>query len=808
MKLNNDLKNAVRSLIKAPGFTFTAALTLALGIGANTAIFSVINDVLLRELPYPEPDRLVMLWEHNTRRDRPMNVVSPANFQDWRERSKTFEAMSAFFDRSFTLTGTGDPEELRATAVTANFFGLLGAQPEIGRLFSPEDEKPESGLSVVMSHQYWKDRFASDPNVVGRALTLSGNPATVIGVLPPGFGFYVKEASFNGTPPSIWVQARFDAASRVRRGRYIASVGRLKDSATFDQARAELKTIASGLAEQYADFNKDWTVNLVPLRAQLTGEIRPVLLMVFGAVGLTLFIACANVANLQLVRASARAREFTVRAAIGASRNRLVRFLLAENLVLALFGGALGLAFGSWGMSALHSLMPPDVLHGDRLGLDPRVLLFTLTVSVVAGLLFGLIPALVASNPHLAEALKEGSRGVTSARGRRIRQGFVTAQVALAVVVLVGAGLLVRSFNKLVAADIGFESRNLLTARVSLPSAVYNEPVKIRTFYDQLIARVKGVPGVLAVSGNVFAPFSGPGSATGFNIVGREAPAGQLPVTDVRIVAADYFSTLQIPLLHGRDFLAEEHAQARGVVIINEALARKHFGDRNPIGEKLMINMKDPIVPSVVVGVVGDIRHQSLDTAAREMVYWPHAELPIASMTLLIRTTQGPLQIAPSLQREVWALDRNLPVSEPRTMEQLMAGTVVRARFATLLFGLFATLALVLSALGIYGVASYKVALETRDIGVRMALGANRGQVLREILVGGGMLAAVGVGIGVAGAFALTRLMTSQLYEVSSTDPTTFIAVSVLLMLIATLACLPAALRAAGVDPMTALRDE
>jgi putative ABC transport system permease protein len=806
--MQTDFKNAVRSLSKAPGFTLAAALTLGLGIGANTAIFSVINDVLLRDLPYPEPDRLVMLWEHNTRRDQPMNVVSPANFQDWRDRSASFEGMGAFFDRSFTLTGIGDPEEVRATAMTASMFTLLGGQAQLGRVLSAEDEKPESPLSVVLSHSYWQERFGGDRAVIGKTLTLSGNPANVVGVMPKDFGFYVKEASFNDAPPRFWVQARFDAASRVRRGRFIAGLGRLKNGVTLEQARAEMKTIASTLEQQYVDFNKDWTVNLVSLPEQFAGEIRPVLLVVFGAVCLTLFIACANVVNLQLVRASARTREFTVRAALGAPRGRLVRGLLAENLLLALIGGALGLGLGQAAMTGLHGLMPPGLLPGEPLGLDLRVLLFTLAISVGTGLLFGLIPALAGSNPHLSEALKEGGRGVTSARGRTIRQGFVTAQVALALIVLVGAGLLVRSFDRLVSADIGFDGRNLLTARVTLPGATYNEPAKVRAFFDQLLLRVGALPGVTASSGNVFAPFAGPGAATAFNIIGREAPKGQLPVTDVRIVAPNYFKTMGIPLRQGRDFLAEEHAEARHVVVINEALARAHFAGRNPIGEKLAIQMGDPMIPSVVVGVVGDIRHRSLDTASREMVYWPHAELPIASMTLLIRTTQTPLQIAPSLQREVWALDRNLPVSEPRSMEELMAGTVARARFATLLFALFATLALVLSALGIYGVVSYKVALETRDIGVRMALGANRSQVLRGILGDGGRLAALGVTAGLVAAYGSARLLSSQLYEVSATDPATFIVVPAFLLVMATIACLPAALRAASVDPISALRNE
>jgi putative ABC transport system permease protein len=588
----------------------------------------------------------------------------------------------------------------------------------------------------------------------------------------------------------------------------MAGLGRLKPEVTLDQARAEMKGIGFALEQQYPAFNKGWNVSVVPLREQITGEIRPALLLVFGAVALTLLIACANVVNLQLVRASARAREFTVRAALGASRGRLVRVLLAENLVLALIGGLLGLFLGRFGLTAVQGLMPKDLLPNDFIGLDSRVLGFTLTVSVATGVAFGLIPALAASNPHLTEALKEGSRGGTSGRGRKIRQLFVTAQVAITLTVLIGSGLLIRSFEALVSTNPGFDSHNLLTARVILPSSRYGDEAKILGFYARLIERVKGLPGVVAATGNVFAPFQGPGSATSFEIVGRPAPEGMAPVTDVRAVAADYFETLHIPLVEGRTFSPEELAQKRGVVVINQTLARKHFPGRSPLGEKLVINMRESGAPSTIIGVVADIRHERLDNPGREMTYWPHAELPIGQMTVLVRTQNDPLLLAPSLQREVWALDRNLPVSEPRTMDQLMSGTVVRARFATFLFGLFGTLALALSALGIYAVVSYKVALETRDIGVRMALGADRRQVLAEVFANGGRLAAAGVGIGLLASFGLTRLLTSQLYEVSATDPLTFMVVPVLLLLMGMLSCWPAARRAARVDPIEALREE
>ncbi len=806
--MSHDLTHAFTSLRKSPGYASAAAATLALGIGANTAIFSVVNDVLLRDLPYAEPDRLVMLWERSAERGSLTNVVSPANFLDWRERSTSFSSIAGFFDRGFTLTGEGEPHDLNATGVTPNLFAILGAHAQLGRTLSDEDEKPGSPMSVVLSDKFWRAQFDRDPGVIGRKLTLSGRAANIVGVMPADFGFYVKEASFNRTPPAFWVQARFDASDRVRRGRYMAALGQLKPGVTLAQARAEMATIATALEDQNIEFNKGWSVNVVPLREQITGEIRPVLLLVFGAVALTLFIACANVVNLQLVRASARAREFTVRAAIGASRSRLIRFLLMENIVLALVGGGLGLILGRAGLAAVQRLMPPDLLPVDYIGLDGRVLAFTLSVSLLTGILFGLIPALVASNPHLAEALKDGTRGGTSARGRRVRQGFVTAQVAVALMVLIGSALLVRSFDRLVSTHPGFDTANLLTARIALPGSSYPEDTKIQAFYEQLITRVKSLPGVEAVTGNVFAPFSGPGAATGFDIVGRPAAVGQGPVTDVRVVAADYFSTLRISLVEGRLFTPEEQAQKRGVVIINETLARKHFPGSSPIGEKIVIDMREPNTASEVIGVVGDIRHERLDQAPREMVYWPHSELPIGMMTILIRTKNDPQQMAPSLQREVWALDRSLPVAEPRTMEQLMAGTVVRARFATLLFGLFAALALVLAALGIYAVASYKVALETRDIGVRMALGANRRRVVSEVLANGGRLAAMGVAAGVAAALGLTRLLSSQLYEVTATDPLTFVTAPAFLMVIAVLACWPAARRAASVEPMAALRAE
>ena len=803
-----DIRNAIASLSRAPGFVMAAAFTLALGIGANTAIFSVVNDVLLRDLPYAEPDRLVMIWEERQARSFQNNVISPANFLDWRDRSQSFEGMAGFSDRTYTVTGAGDPEEVPAAAATTNFFSLLGARPLVGRLHGPQDESPEAPLAVVLTHAHWKERYGADPSVIGRSLTLNTFPATIVGVLPEGFNFYVKEASFNRSKAKFWVQSRFDAQSRVRRGRYMAAVGLLKRGVALEAAQAEMSTIAASLATEHPGFNREWGVRLVPVREQVTGEIRPVLLLLFGAVALVLFIACANVANLQLVRATARAREFTMRAALGASRGRLVRLLLVENLLLALAGGALGFVLGGWGLSGLLRVVPADLLPAQTIGLDLRVFSFALAISAVTGLLFGLIPALISSNPRLAEALKDGARG-SSGRGRGLRQTFVAAQVALAIVVLIGAGLLVRSFDRLVSSDVGFDSKNLLAARINLPGAMYDEPGKILAFYDAVLGKIRAMPGVTAVTGNTAPPFGGPGPATSFEVQGVKVPEGQEPVTDVRIVISDYFKTLRIPIVQGRDFTPEEFATKRDVVIINETLARKHFPGRNPIGERLIIHMRGPEnTPSEIVGVAADVRHKSLDAPAREMTYWPQIELPFGSMTFLVRTEQNPDQLTPALQREVWALDRNIPVNEPRTMEQMMSRTAARACFATVLFSLFASLALVLASLGIYAVVSYKVALETRDIGVRMALGADRARVLRDVLANGATLAAIGVAFGVGTAFAASRVLSAQLYEITPTDPITFIGVPALLLGVAVAACLPAARRAARIEPIAALKED
>ncbi len=807
----NDLSFSLRQLRRSPVFSLLSVLTLALGIGANTAIFSVINDLLLRDLPYRNPDRLVMVWEQNLQRGDGLNKSSLADFLDWRRQSKLFDELASFTDRTYTLTGTGTAEDVKVTAVSANFFSLLGADALLGRVFSSEDERDGSPPVTLLSYNYWKVKFGGDPAVIGRTIIFNDTPVTVIGVLPESFRFYVKEGARHDGPAAVWDLRKLShntSHGLQRNSRSESVIGSLKPGVTLAQARTEMETISAGLADQFPESNKGWSVNLVPLHRQITGEIRPALLAIFGAVGLILLIACANVASLQLVRTTVRQREITMRTVLGASRARIVRLLLAENLLLAVAAATTGLLFARWGIAALHALMPSNLAPVEQVGLDPRVLGFSVAVALASGVLFGLVPAFATASPRLSEAMNSTAHGMNPARGRRLRASFVVAQVALTSMVLIGAGLLTRSFSSLLSTDLGFNTRNLLTARIALPYVNYDDPTKVQAFYRQAIERVRALPGVRSVSGNVFAPFSGPGDTTPLTLPGLpKAATAEQPVADMRIVAPDYFSTLGIPLLQGRDFTAQEQQEARGVVIINETLARKYFPGRSPVGQRLLVSISGQS-GSEIVGVVGDTRQERLDQPARAMVYCPHSELPFPIMTLLVRTETAPLALAPAVQRAVAELDPNLPVSNLNTMDSLVAATFVRARFTTLLFSLFGALALFLATIGIYGVVSYTVAQQTREIGIRMALGADSRLIVTDVLHYGAILVAVGAMLGLLGAFGLARFLSSQLYGISALDPITFGAVPLALLLVALCACWLPARRAARVDPLVALRSE
>jgi putative ABC transport system permease protein len=804
-----DMRYGIRMLAKSPAFTIVAVMTLALGIGANTAIFSVVNAVLIRPLPYKEPERIVMVWEDNRPRSRNQNVVSPANFQDWQEQNSVFEEMVAFIDTPINLTGTDNPEELSAQNVTINMFSMLGVSASIGRTFLPEDGRPESEDVVILSYGLWARRFGSDPGVIGNKISLNANPYTVIGVMPPDFKFFIKQGSLSSKQADVWLPVSFSPQSRVRRGRAWTAAARLKDGVTLEQARSEMNSIAASLEEQYPNFNKNWGVNLVPIHEQLAGEIRPALLVLLGAVGFVLLIACANVANLLLARAAARQKEMAIRSAMGAGRMRIVSQLLTESLLLAGLGGVTGLALAYWGTRLLISMSPKDLLGIDSIGLDYRLLGFTLAVSLITGVIFGLAPAIQASRTNLNNPLKEGGRSAATSGSKRLRNIFVVTEIAMAIVLLVGSGLMIRSVMQLQSVSPGFNPDNLLTVKMLLPGSRYGEAHQRITFFRQTLERVRSLPGVRSASAVSFLPFADLGAATSFLIVGQpEPPPGENHTTDVRVIDPDYFNTMGIQLLRGRTFTDQEATEARHVIIVNESLARNHFPDEDPLGKKLIVHMMNEPVPSEIVGVVKDTKHAGLDKEPRAMVYWPHPELSYSGMALVIRSEQDPLSLAAAVQSEVQSIDRDQPIADIRTMEQLLAASIARSRFSMLLLTVFAAVALLLAGVGIYGVMSYTVTQRTHEMGIRMALGAQGLDVLRLVIGQGMAVALAGVTIGVAGAFALTRLMSSLLFNVSATDPFTFAGIAVLVAVVALLSCYVPARRASRVDPAVALRHE
>lgn len=805
-----DLKYGVRMLVKSPGFTAVAVIALALGIGANTAIFSVVNAVLIRALPFRSPDQLVMVWEHNRPRNRNQNVISPANYLDWRDQNSVFEQMALVFDYRTNLTGVEDPEELPSQVVEANFFDLLGVDPSLGRGFLPEEGVDGRDNVVVLGQSLWKRRFGGDPQIIGKTIKLNGRDSTVVGIAPPGFQFLIKSGSLTGAQAELWMPLTFSPNARVRRGRFMSAVARLKPGVSLADAQAEMDGIAANLEKQYVDFNTGWGVNLVPLRTQLVGAIRPALLVLLGAVAFVLLIACANVANLLLARAATRQREIAIRTALGAGRWRVVRQLLTEATVLAALGGAFGLLLAMWGVDLLLALTPTDLLGLRDVGVDYRVLGFTLGVSVLTGVLFGLAPALEASRPNLNESLKEGGRGaVTSRRSLRLRDVFVVVEIALALVLLIGSGLMIRSFARLQSVDPGFNAKNLLTARVMLPRLKYGEDPQRKAFFKQLTERVQALPGVRSVGAVSYLPIAGLGAATTFEIEGRPPlPPGQQLGGDVRVVDGGYFHTMGIPLLRGRTFSERELNDESHVVIINETMALEQFPGEDPIGKRVTIYMKEQNGPSEIIGVVRDARYAGLDTAVRPMTYWPYPELAYSGMTLVVRTEGEPLATADALRSEVLAIDKDQPVADVRTMESWVSDSVSRTRFSAMLLGVFAGVALLLAAVGIFGVMSYAVSERTHEIGVRMALGARTTDVLALVVKKGMVLTLVGLGVGLGAAFVLTRVMETLLFGISATDPLTFAVIAVLLACVALVACYLPARRAAKVDPMIALRYE
>jgi putative ABC transport system permease protein len=814
--LRQDVRHATRMLRKAPGFTLVAVLTLAIGIGANTAIFSVIEGVLLVPPPYHQPGRLAILWENDLQRGTPHNVVAPPDFLDWQKEATDFAGMAATGDTRDNMTGAGEPEQVAIQLVTANFFSVLGVKPVLGPGITEENGVAGKDNVVVLSYAFWKSGFGGDPGIIGRTIELNGHAQTIVGVAPPDFTWFIAEGSLTGERPDMWSPFVFPASfhDRAQVGRFLTVVGRLNEGVTFSEAQAQMSTIASRLAAAYPDFSGHWGATVVPLREQLTGSLRPALLILLGAVGLVLLIACANVSSLLLARATGRQHEMAMRMALGASRWRLASQLLTESMLLAALGGALGMILANWGTNALLAASPKNLLGLSAVSIDWRVLEFAAAATFVAGLVFGFLPSYAAAHSAIGESLKQSGRGMTGGkRGAQTRSAFVVAQMALALVLLVGSGLLVRSFVTLLAVDPGFQPDHLLTFKVALPGAKYPTDQTRQAFFQQLLRRVRATPGVNSMSMENFPPLTGLGAATAVHILSQpKVPQPEMPVANVRVVGPDYFRVMGIPLVAGRTFSAAENAEARHVVVVNRAFVDDYLHGANPLGQQAVIYMKSDAAsektPSTIVGVVGNVRQTGLDQPAKATVYWPYPELLYSQMSLIVRTSGEPLRMVSAIRGELHDLDPNLPLASPATMDQLLANSVSRARFMMELLGVFAAIALGLAAVGIYGVMASGVALRTQEIGVRMALGAQRRHVMRLILAKGTRIALAGVGIGLVASLALTRLMASLLYDVSPTDPLTFAGVAVLLIGVALLACYVPARKAMRVDPMVALRHE
>ena len=804
--LLQDLRYAIRMLMKKPGFAAVAVITLALGIGANTAIFSVVNAVLLRSLPYPEADRLVVVTHHYPAL-KLQAPVSPTGFADYRSQSDLFENVSVSSGWSVNLTGEGEPERIRGRLVSASFFPTLKVEAALGRLFTAEEDQPGQNRVVVITHGFWQQRFGADPQVAGKTLNLNGNAYTVIGVLPAGFEFGDEVVVYAPLALSP------DQLANQRGNEFLFLVARLKPGVTIAATQAQMDTIAGRIKEQrLGGYPADWGLTVRSLTDLAVGDIRPALLVLLGAVGFVLLIACANVANLMLARSTARQKEIAIRTALGASRFRVIRQLLTESTILSLVGGTLGLALAVWGVDLLVRIDQNNIPRSKEIAVDLYVLGFSLLVSLLTGILFGFVPAIQASKITLNETLKEGGRGSTgSGRQRAFRSLLVVSEIALALVLLVGAGLLIKSFARLLDVSPGFRTDNLLTMQISLPASKYGEAHQVAGFYKEAIERIRAVPGVETASAISDLPLSGSVSSGSFRIQGRPplTPGELAPHSDRRAITPDYFNTLGIPMLKGRTFSDSDVADRQPVAIIDETMAKKYWPDEDPLGKHLSFqsNNGQPVWREIV-GLVGPVKHIGLDGVVRGQLYIPHAQNSRSSLFIAVRTANDPATMMASVKSALQSVDKDLPVYNIKTMDEYLSNSVAQKRFSMMLLGLFAVIALALAVIGLYGVMSYSVAQRTHEIGIRMALGAQKKDVLKLVVKQGMVLAGIGVAIGLGGAIALTRYMESLLFNVTATDPLTFAVIAIILAVVALLASYIPARRATKVDPMVALRYE
>ncbi|HEX7049884.1 MAG TPA: ABC transporter permease [Longimicrobiales bacterium] len=798
-----DVRYALRTLRRAPGFTAVAVLTLALGIGANTAIFSVVNGVLLHPLPFHEPERLTMVWMDNMRMGIRTDITSYPNYEDMREQSRSFSDLAGYGYGAANLTGDFEPERVALARTTANFFDVLGVQPVLGRAFTEEETRGDGANVAILSHGLWQSRFAGDPRAVGRTIELNDVAYTIIGVMPEDFAF----------PDGVRLWTPLAPPPEMRSARssfWLYVVGRLAPGVSVTQAQTEASGIAERLVDAYPQLD-GYGFYVQPMQDHLVGEVRPALLVLLGAVGFLLLIACVNVANLLLARAVSREREVAVRSAMGASRRRLIGQLLTEAVVLALVGGVLALPVAFWGVELLKAVAPADLPRIEWVGVDPRVLGFTAGVSVLTGVLCGLIPALHAGRLSLGTALREGVRGLSGGRGdARARSALIVAEVGLALVLLIGAGLLIRSFNALRNVETGFDAEGVLTARVALSGSRYDDPANMIQFWDRLLERIEALPGVVsaAAGSNILLPqLAWSGTVT---IEGKpEPPQMERIEVTIDVITPGMFRTIGTPLVRGRDFTERDDGDAPRVAIINQAMADRFWPGEDPIGRRFSWgspqNDEDWLT---IVGVVGNARRTAQDREARPSGYLPFRQAQVRGMLLSVRTSRDPLLLAGPVREAVRATDPTVPVAELATLERLLDERLAQRRLTTLLVAVFSALALLLATIGVYGVISYAVTQSVREIGIRIALGAVRADVLRLVLRRVGVLVGAGIAIGLAGAFFATRVLAGLLYGVGTTDPITFIGAPAILLGTALVAGLVPARRATRVDPMVALRTD